>query len=357
MQFYYFSPSTKGAAVQSLSTPPVVDEAEASGFVWCILARSELSDALEPLQTLVRRYSPEGLLQLHMSDLANAQHPSRYDYSSRYDLLIFRQLLHSCTEEALTHGHHLGKLKTAPACFVVFEKLLITVYDDSADWGLEFLARFMQDARLPHSPVDLMLRVINALVDEYLNLRKALGLRLQHWQGQLLRPNTPFAAWSALLAERAYFNDLASICEEQHDTMQEWLDGLLEQEQEPVGGQGSNLQRDVLLARSRDIIGHIQRVNQYVSKLETSIENAVQIHFSAQANRANSAMQVLTVIAAIFLPLNFVTGFFGMNFDDLPLIHHSAGVWLAVLAMLLAAARMGWFFWRKRYWIQHEDAA
>ena len=136
--------------------------------------------------------------------------------------------------------------------------------------------------------------------------------------------------------------------------MQEWLDGLLEQDAD-TQAETASLQRDVLLARSRDIIGHIQRVNQYVSKLETSIENAVQIHFSAQANRANSAMQVLTVIAAIFLPLNFVTGFFGMNFDDLPLIHHTAGVWLAILAMLLAAGSMAWFFWRKRYWTQHEE--
>jgi Mg2+ and Co2+ transporter CorA len=269
-------------------------------------------------------------------------------------VLIFRQLLHSCTTEAHQHGHSLSNLKTAPASFVLTGKLLITVYDDGADWGGEFVARFMQSARLPHSPADLMLRLVNALVDEYLNLRKALGLRLQHWQGQLLRPSTPFSAWTALLAERAYFNDLASICEEQNDAMQEWLDGLLEQGPEAQTQAGS-LQRDVLLARSRDIIGHIQRVNQYVGKLEISIENAVQIHFSAQANRANAAMQVLTVIAAIFLPLNFVTGFFGMNFDDLPLIHHTAGVWLAVLGMLLAAAGMGWFFWRKRYWMHHEE--
>ncbi len=357
MNFYHFPATAKcGAAVQSLVAAPVAGALPA-GFVWCSLARSELPAALDALQSLVRSYSPEGLLQLHVSDLTNPQHPSRYDYSSHYEVLIFRQLLHSCTEEAQVHGHSLSSLKTAPACFVVLDKLLITVYDDSADWGAEFLSRFMQDTRLPHSPADLMLRLINALVDDYLNLRKALGLRLQHWQGQLLRPNTSFSAWSALLAERAYFNDLASICEEQHDTMQEWLDGLseLEQEQEFTAEQGNSLQRDMLLARSRDIIGHIQRVNQYVSRLESSMENAVQIHFSAQANRANAAMQVLTVIAAIFLPLNFVTGFFGMNFDDLPLIHHSAGVWVAVLAMLAAACLMGWFFWRKRYWVQHEE--
>jgi Mg2+ and Co2+ transporter CorA len=353
MQFYQFPLSTKSlATVQRLDAPPADKDAQAEGFVWCTLARSELPQMLEPLQALVRSYSPEGLLQLHISDLVNAQHPSRYDYSSHYDVLIFSQLLHSCAEEAQIHGHSLSHLKAAPACFIVFDQLLITVYDDRADWGSEFLAKFMQDARLPHSPADLMLRLINAMVDEYLNLRKMLGLRLQHWQEQLLRSSTPFSAWSALLAERAYFNDLASVCEEQHDTMQEWLDSLLEQDTD--NKMAVNVQRDLLLARCRDIIGHIQRVNQYVTKLETSMENAVQIHFSAQANRANAAMQVLTVIAAIFLPLNFVTGFFGMNFDDLPLIHHTAGVWLAVLGMLLAAAGMAWFFWRKRYWMHHD---
>lgn len=355
MQFYQFPTHGKAGAAAQVRPLPDAPTPEADGFVWCILARSALATELEALQTVVRRYSPQGLLQLHISDLHNTLHPSRYDYSSDYDLLIFRQLLHSPADASGQHFTALPALNTTSVCFVVFEKLLITVYDDSATWGSEFLARFMQEARLPHSPADLMLRLTNALVDDYLNLRKMLGQRLPHWQAQLLRPNTPFSAWQALLLERAYFNDLASVCEEQHDTMQEWLDSLLEQssEAEPA----SSLQRDVLLARSRDIIGHIQRVNQYVGKLEASIENAVQIHFSAQANRANSAMQVLTVIAAIFLPLNFVTGFFGMNFDALPLIHQTSGVWLAVAVMLGAAGGMGWYFWRKRYWAHHEDSS
>jgi magnesium transporter len=90
------------------------------------------------------------------------------------------------------------------------------------------------------------------------------------------------------------------------------------------------------------VLGHVRR-------LESSAESAVQIHFSAQGSRANEIMRTLTVLTAIFLPLNLITGFFGMNFDKLPLIHNPAGALLATVLMLGVGVFLVWFFWRKRY--------
>jgi magnesium transporter len=90
-------------------------------------------------------------------------------------------------------------------------------------------------------------------------------------------------------------------------------------------------------------------VLSHVRRLESSAESAVQMHFSAQSNRTNDIMRTLTVLTAIFMPLNLITGFFGMNFDTLPLIHNHKGVWLASLVMALLGLGLGWFFWRKRY--------
>ena len=53
--------------------------------------------------------------------------------------------------------------------------------------------------------------------------------------------------------------------------------------------------------------------------------------------------------ASIFMPLNLVTGFFGMNFDTLPLIHSDTGVWIAAGVMATIGLGLGLFFWRKRY--------
>jgi Mg2+ and Co2+ transporter CorA len=64
-------------------------------------------------------------------------------------------------------------------------------------------------------------------------------------------------------------------------------------------------------------------------------------------------VRALTVITAIFLPLNLITGFFGMNFDNLPLIHSSRGFWQALGLMLLLGLGLGGYFWRKRYLSTH----
>ena len=62
-------------------------------------------------------------------------------------------------------------------------------------------------------------------------------------------------------------------------------------------------------------------------RLEQSAETAVQMHFSAQSNRTNDIMRTLTALTAVFLPLNLITGFFGMNFEFMPVIHTSTGFW------------------------------
>jgi Mg2+ and Co2+ transporter CorA len=60
-------------------------------------------------------------------------------------------------------------------------------------------------------------------------------------------------------------------------------------------------------------------------------------------------MRTLTVLTAIFLPLNLIAGIFGMNFDFIPLLHHSGGFWWAMGSMMLTAMALTLYFWRKRY--------
>jgi magnesium transporter len=97
------------------------------------------------------------------------------------------------------------------------------------------------------------------------------------------------------------------------------------------------------------VLEHVERVLSHVRRLEQSAEAAVQMHFSALGHRTNDIMRTLTVLTAIFLPLNLITGFFGMNFDGLPLIHTATGVWLALGLMLCIAVVLIAVFWRKRY--------
>jgi Mg2+ and Co2+ transporter CorA len=364
MQIVEFSPGTLRFVDE------IPQQLEAGSFVWVFLERENFARHLPVLQQAAQALGGSGLLDLHCNDLANEAHPSHYDYTSVYDLIIFRRLA-SAQESAMeprSNGLELTKLRrlaptafrrisTRAVGFALFDRLLVSVHPGGCFTAKSFIDRYLADAmasegvsaaarsRLPTGPADLMLRMVNLMVDSYLELRKQLSGSLDHWQAELLNPNTRFNNWTALMSARNELHTLEDLCEEQHDAMQEWLDTLREQ---PLG-HSAQAERDGLIARSRDVIEHIERVVHHVRRLEQSAETVVQIHFSAQGNRTNDIMRTLTALTAIFLPLNLIAGIFGMNFEFIPLIHQQAGFWWAMLTMASIAGGLGLLFWRKRY--------
>ena len=80
-----------------------------------------------------------------------------------------------------------------------------------------------------------------------------------------------------------------------------------------------------------------------------NIEPSVQLHFNALSNRTKESMRTPTVLTAVFPPLNLITGFIGMNFVYLPLIHRPSGLWWALGIMATLALAFGAVMWRKRY--------
>jgi Mg2+ and Co2+ transporter CorA len=360
-------------------------QAPSDGFVWVFCDRAHFQASLPALQAAAQRLGGSPLLDLHCKDLANPAHPSHYDFTSVYDLLIFRRLAGEGetgvepgapgAEPNTPDGNGdpaeparmpdlkaFGRIRTRAVGFVAFDRFLISVHPDGCTTARTFIERFIADARqavdasgarsrTPTTPADLVLRMVNTLVDSYLDLRKALTSQLERWQAQLLRSGNDFQDWHVLLAARSRLHVLEDLCEEQHDAVQEWLDSLREQPLAAFGPEPSLAQatRDHLVARARDVVEHIERVAHHARRLEQSAETAVQMHFSAQSHRTNAIMRTLTAITAVFLPLNLITGFFGMNFEFLPLIHSSNGLWLAVGLMATIATGLLVVFWRKRY--------
>ncbi len=339
--------------------------APGTGFVWVYLEREALESQSAQVQQAAQTLGGSPLLDLHLKDLANRAHPSGYDYTSVYDLVIFRRLATEAEVRSEGQGNEpapgalaaFGRIRTRAVGFVVFDRLLISVHPAGCSAADAFIQRFLADAlqsnglsaaarsRLPTGPADLMLRMLNMMVDSYLELRKELGGQLDHWQQQLLVPRSRGADWSALMSARSALHTLEDLCEEQNDALQEWLDT---QQEQPAPWM-PQADRDNLLARARDVIEHIQRVVHHARSMEHGAETAVQIHFSALGHRTNEIMRVLTALTAVFLPLNFITGFFGMNFEFLPLIHSDRAMWGMLAAMVAVAVGVLAVFWRKRY--------
>ncbi len=342
----------------------------AQGFVWIACGRREFELEQGNIQATLHQLCGQSLVDLHISDLLNNQLPSHYDYTSQYDLLVFRRLAAGHTETDMAHPGTplsrpakrggppvLRRIDTSPVGFAVFDRVLLTVHPAGCSVLANHAARLLAQAsttsrglggsHLPASSADLMLRIVNQMVDGYLDLRRELTTQLDHWQAELLHPSTRFSNWGSLLEARNSLHQLDGICEDQRSSIQDWIEALAEWD--PSEMPGGQRELDLLKVRSRDVMEHIERVVHHVRRLEQTAETAVQMHFSAQSNRTNDIMRTLTALTAIFLPLNLIAGIFGMNFQFIPLIHQQTGFWWAMGSMVLIAGVLGVLFWRKRY--------
>ncbi|RFO95222.1 magnesium transporter CorA [Rhodoferax lacus] len=342
----------------------------ATGFVWISCTHSVLEAQLGTIQAVLQQLCGQALLDLHVSDLLNTQLPSHYDYTSQYDVVVFRRL---ATAVAATtdkkppiNGTKRGgppilrRIDTNPVGFAIFDRVLLTVHPSDCAVRDTYASKLMQTSaidaradvrtagtRYPTSPADLMLRIVNLMVDGYLALRRELTHQLDHWQTELLDPKTRFANWAALLDARQALHQLDEVCEDQRSCVQDWIEAV---KTWPLVAEATEArERELLQVRSRDVLEHIERVVHHVRRLEQSVEAAVQMHFSAQSHRTNDIMRTLTALTAIFLPLNLIAGIFGMNFEFIPLLHLHTGFWWAMGSMLTIAAALGLVFWRKRY--------
>lgn len=104
----------------------------------------------------------------------------------------------------------------------------------------------------------------------------------------------------------------------------------------------------------RDVHDALVRLNESIEANRDLLSNALDAYLSAVSNRTNEIMKSLTLLSAVFLPLAFVVGFFGQNFEDLLGVPHWTqhnGLMVLMLALCLATP-VGMLIWFKsRRWI------
>lgn len=339
------------------------------GFHWLSLSRREFEVQLAEIQSMLERLYGVQILDLHVADILNNQLPSHYDYTSEYDIIIFRRLARGRTETDISNPGEilhtsnqrggppiLRRIDTSPICLLVFDRLIITVHPADCSVRDAFACKLFNTAtmansthtssRLPNNPVDLMLRMIGLVIDGYLDLRKELTRQLDHWQSELINPKARFNNWSALLDSRLTLHYLDEICEDQRAAIQDWIEALDSWIETDTL---STKDLELVKVRSRDVLEHIERVVHHVTRLEQSAETAVQMHFNIQSNHNNDVMKTLTALTAIFLPLNLITGFFGMNFEHFPFLKAEDGLLATEIFMVLLVLILGGYFWIKSY--------
>ncbi|MFD0990953.1 magnesium/cobalt transporter CorA [Mariniflexile jejuense] len=99
----------------------------------------------------------------------------------------------------------------------------------------------------------------------------------------------------------------------------------------------------------RDIYDHLIQVSENIDIYREMIWSLMDMYMTTISNKMNEVMKVLTIMASIFIPLTFIAGIYGMNFDYIPELHYKNGyyiLWCVMIAMFLG---MLYYFKRKKW--------
>jgi magnesium transporter len=221
------------------------------------------------------------------------------------------------------------------------ERYLVTVHRDEAPAFNEVRDRFAKRGRPIEHPPRLLYQIVEALVDSFFpiladfddhidELENAIFLRADDRQLQEIfgMKRLLVGLRKAVTPERDMFARLV--------TGVETLPGLTADDERYF----------------RDVYDHLIRISDLIDSYRDLLTSSMDVYLSTVSNRLNSVMKQLTIIATIFLPLAWLTGFFGQNFGWL--VRHigswetfvalGRGTELVALALLLAFfKRRGWF--------------
>ncbi len=359
MQIYYFyqHPSSLQTYVQKQAQVGIEPE-----FIWIDCKREDVVNRAEAWQKEIYASSHILLNEYHLNDILNLEHPCAFDSLDDYDVLIFRKLITpddqiKVGENALEKHESVFGLATTPISFIITPQVLVTVRE-SGNKAIEnyltrietILARPMEEQGKPRklatTPIDLVLRLLNYMVDGYLDLRVPLTRRVEFWQQELLQGHRRFTKWNQLLQENMAFQQVENLCEEQIESLQELRDEIVENYPHLKGKKKSDKQ-DLMLVRMDDLSSHIERIQKHTTRLRSAIQAAIDLHFSAIANQTNENMRILAIITAIFAPLTLLTGIYGMNFELIPGLKDPMGFWIMVMVMLVTTIILLIFFYRR----------
>jgi magnesium transporter len=193
----------------------------------------------------------------------------------------------------------------------------------------------------PKTEEEAIYRVIDALTDSFFPVLDGIDERIDDLMDQMLeRPRQDQR--QELFHLRRKLIELRRIAAPQRDILARGGDVL---------GRLPGLEADDARDWFRDVYDHLVRISELIDSYRDLLSGALDLYLSTVSNRLNAISTQLTIVASIFLPLTFVTGFFGQNFGALVRhINSAAAFWgYGVGSMVVSAALLVWFFKRQGF--------
>lgn len=270
-----------------------------------------------------------GCHEIAISDIQQARQPPKIHAFANNTFILFRGII-ALDEHLVLTPQQIG--------FFVGENYLVTIHRDES-LSINRTWSEAGDTRPPPNPGSLALKIIDYASDRYLQKILAFENHLGELEENLLsRPSD--SIMTELVGYRSELRKLRRIFN-YHNRL---LEQILDEEPRHLGtGEDENRH---LWRALRD---RCERLFSLTSMYYEICGDLVEGYISISSHELNTTMKILTIITAIFVPLSFLAGLYGMNFENMPELHMEYGYFFALAAMASTAALLIYVFKRKKW--------
>lgn len=229
-----------------------------------------------------------------------------------------------------------GKIKvvTEQISLVLMGNNILTIQETHADIFTPVHERLPAFPMAKRSANYLYYALLDCLVDSYYEIIEEISERLEKMEDALV-----FNPKNNLLIEISAIRHSLLTVKRNVVPMREVMHKLLREEE--VHFQGVN-------PYLRDLYDHVIQIIEVTEMSRDIIASLMDIYLSSVNNKMNEIMKVLTIISTTFIPLTFIAGVYGMNFEHMPELKYPEAYPLVLLMMMTIAVVMAIYFrWKK----------
>ena len=176
---------------------------------------------------------------------------------------------------------------------------------------------------------------MDVIVDHYLLITERIGQKMDDVEEQIIQEKSTKKTLSTLYTLKREVALIRRVVYPLRDMI-----GVLLREESDL------IQRNTL-PYLRDLADHVNQVIETLDSFRELIAGLMDVYYSIVSNRMNSVMKTLTIFSAIFMPITFLAGVYGMNFDHMPELHTRTGYfWVLAVMTLIATGEIIYFRWR-----------
>lgn len=294
-----------------------------NGITWVNV--NGLSD-LESIQKIGNFYQLHPLL---LEDLVNTGQRPKLDEYENCLFVVIKMLTYP--EEGDIVAEHLS--------FVLGDNFVLSFQENEGDVFDSIRDRIEnKKGRVRDSGADYLLMILmDAIIDHYFLVIETLGEKVEEIENSLIENPS-----EELVFEIQHLKKEALSIRRAVYPLREVINRVEKSEMKFI-------QKETL-HYFRDLYDHTIQIIESIELYRDMLFGLTDLYMSGLSNKMNSVMKVLTIISTIFIPLTFIVGVYGMNFDNMPELRQHYGYYV-VWAMMLVISILMLFYFKKRKWL------